>query len=90
MSSSGTLTFEQGPHKRLITPQGFTLLYHQDGAVILHPNGTVTYGPDTYVNERGLGLKQGRLFSSLALERTAAKGKVLKREDGTVIVSKEG
>ena len=74
----------------MITPEGYTIIFNKDKSVILHPNGGITYSSDTYVNERGFGLKNGNLHSSLALQKTASNGSVLKREDGTVIVSKKG
>jgi hypothetical protein len=57
VSSAGTVAFEQGEDTRLITPDGYTIIYDHDKSVILHPNGGVTYSKDTYVNERGFGLK---------------------------------
>jgi hypothetical protein len=74
----------------LVTPDGYSIIYGKDSSVILHPSGGVTHSSDTYVNERGYGLNKGQLHSSLSLERTADNGSILKREDGTVIVTKNG
>lgn len=53
----------------------------------MHPNGGITYSPDTYINERGFGLKNGSLYRSHALQRTIEKGEIIKRDDGVVIVN---
>lgn len=73
-----------------MTPEGYTIIYDKERSIILHPNGGITYSKDTYVNERGFGLKEGHLNASLSLERTTESAKIIKREDGTVIVNKEG
>ena len=51
----------------MITPEGYTILFGKDKNVILHPNGGITYSSDTYINERGFGMKNGKLHSSFAL-----------------------
>lgn len=90
VSSLGNVMFEQGGETRVITPEGYTIVYEKERSIILHPSGGISYSQDTYVNERGFGLKEGHLFNSLTLERTAENGRVIKREDGTVIVVKGG
>jgi hypothetical protein len=51
----------------MVTPEGYTIIYEKDRSVILHPNGGISYSKETYVNERGFGLKEGHLHTSLIL-----------------------
>lgn len=82
------MVFEDSKGTRMVTPEGYTILFEGEKSTILHPRGGITYSSDTYVNERGFGLKNGNLDASLALEKTTEEGSILKREDGTVIVNK--
>ncbi len=48
--SDGNVIIEKDGRSRMITPQGYTILYEKDRNVVLHPTGGVTYNSNTYIN----------------------------------------
>jgi len=48
--ANGNVLIESGEKKRIITPQGYTVIYGNGNTVIVHPNGGVTYNKDSYIN----------------------------------------
>jgi hypothetical protein len=85
--SDGNVIIEKDGKTRMITPNGYTIIYEKDKSVILHPTGGITYNQNTYINESGYGLKDGHLFTSPALKRKIDNGEIIKRDDNTVITN---
>ena len=74
LSTSGNVLIEKDGSTRMITPDGYTIIYEADKSIILHPTGGITYSSDTYINEMGYGLKNGHLYAAPTLKRTANNG----------------
>jgi hypothetical protein len=48
--ANGNVLIESGDNKRIVTPQGYTVIYGGANNVIVHPNGGITYSKDSYIN----------------------------------------
>jgi hypothetical protein len=50
LSTSGNVLIEKEGSTRMITPNGYTIIYEGEKSTILHPTGGITYSNDTYIN----------------------------------------
>ena len=61
----------KGEERRMHTPDGFTVVYADEQGQrykILHPTGGISE-PNSYINEKGLGMKDGIIHSVPTLLR---------------------
>ena len=87
---TGSIFVQTGSERRVYTPDGYSIVYDsQENAKykILHPTGGVSE-PNSYINEKGLGMKDGVIHSVPTLQRRT-EYEIIKRDDQTVIVKDE-
>ncbi len=46
---------------RLITPEGYTIVYEENKPTILHPDGGISHPPSKYINKSGKGMNNNHL-----------------------------
>lgn len=83
----------KGQDRRMYTPSGYTVISGQQAGntyKILHPTGGISV-PNSYINERGFGLKNNIIHSvPTLLRRQEEEGfTIIKRDDNTVTVEEE-
>ena len=70
---------------RLITPEGYTIIYQENKPTILHPDGGISIPPKKFINKSGKGINDNHLEDISCLKRKKDNCIVTKRDDGTII-----
>jgi hypothetical protein len=55
--AGGNVLVEKDGRSRMVTPNGYSIVYGEHGSTILHPDGAITHSSDTYTTPNGNGLK---------------------------------